>query len=187
MFYFFLFLKKFSPLRNKKTEKRIIIRGDHLRLSRQLHKLSFVNLKQFLYLHKLKGRKLDCLFQVLSCYRSRKSCDHLTATNSQVYWISLYHFVPIPGGEKTEISMGNKYMLHRMNNGAHRALSKGWTIKAQLPVANKNSPWTLYSWILLIFLLLKHLVLKAMNNTLNLHIGTPIEKTLLCHGSWRRS
>lgn len=162
----------------------------HLRLTRQLYTLLFVNSKLSLYLHKFKGRKLDGLFQVISYYRSLEGCNHPTTTNSHVYWISL-DYLYTPKTEK-EISVkispcSMEWMMvftepfqrnEQQNDNIYRYL--------QLSTIN-NSSWASHSWISLVLLLLKHPVVKSMNNALKLHIGNPIEETLLCHGAWRRS
>lgn len=46
---------------------------------------------QLLYLHKFKGRKLDCVFQVIPCYGKWEHYNYPTTTNSRVYLTSLGH------------------------------------------------------------------------------------------------
>ena len=146
-----------------------------------------MNLKQFLYLHRFKGEKLDNLFQVISYYRSWEDCNHPMATNSQVYWTSLNCWY-IPKTEK-EISMKTSTCSMKqimvLTEPFQRDEQSKYNIHMylQLSNVNKNSPWTSHSRILLVLILLKHLAMKTMNNLLNLHIGTPTEETLLCHGT----
>lgn len=162
----------------------------HLRLIRQLHTLLFVNSKPSLYLHKFKGRKLDGLFQVISYYRSLEGCNHPTTTNGHVYWISLdYLYTPKTEKEiSIKISTCSMEWMMVFTEPFQRNEQQNYNIYRYLQLSTiNNSSWASHSWISLVLLLLKHPVTKSMNNALKLHIGTPIEKTLLCHGAWRRS
>lgn len=155
-----------------------------------MHTLYFINSKLSLYLHKFKGRKLDGLFQVISYYRSWKGCNHPTTTNSHVYWISLDYVYTQKTEKEISIKISTCSMEWMMvfTEPFQRNEQQNYNIYRYLQLSTiNNSSWASHSWISLVLLLLKHLVIKIMNNALKLHIGKPTEKTLLCHGAWRRS